>query len=50
MYEKKKETEYSVGGSGNVFTDRLYSEFPNMKGEEVSEEEFEKWKAEEGFE
>ena len=49
MYEKEKEVEYSVGGSGNVFTDRLYSEVPNLKGEEVSEEEFEKWKAEEGL-
>lgn len=32
-------TEYSIGGGGNVFTDRLFSEYPYLKGEEISEEE-----------
>ncbi len=29
---------YAIGG-GNVFSDRLFSEFPFLKGEEISEEE-----------
>ena len=31
---------YSVGGGGNVFTDRLYGEHPVLKGEEISQEEY----------
>jgi hypothetical protein len=38
--------EYSIGGSGNVFSDRLYSEFPYLKGEEISEEEAHRFEAE----
>lgn len=34
---------------GNVWTDRLYSEFPYMKGFEISEEEYQEWKEKEGL-
>ena len=34
---------------GDVFQDHLWNETPNMKGQEVSEEEYEAWLVAEGF-
>jgi len=39
MESVERTTGYGVGGGGNVFSDRLFSEFPYLWGYEVSEEE-----------
>lgn len=46
---KVTELDYLPQTQGSIWTDRLYTEFPNMKGYEVSEEEFEEWKKKEGL-
>ncbi len=38
-----------VQGMGDVWADRVYGEWPRMKGFEVSEEEYEEWMKKEGY-
>ena len=49
--EKKQEQgmDYMPEMMGNIWTDRLFSEFQNMKGYEISEEEYQQWKKKEGL-
>ena len=39
-----------VQGMGDAWTDRIYAEWPRMKGFEVSEEEYQEWMKKEGYE
>ena len=55
MADKREETlyggyrDYRAEGMGDVFTDRLAVEWPAMKGQEVTEEEYLAWCESEGL-
>ena len=40
----------NLQGMGDVWADRVYAEWPRIKGFEVSEDEYKEWMKKEGYE